>query len=98
MERTVIALLRIMMVLVHMPYFFILQSVVRLIRGKMNLERWMSLWYDTLDWLSGYSFEAARLREIIDFYISYDFVLQKLRTCGGRTGCNEFVFRRLINH
>ena len=33
----------------------------------------------------------------IDYYLSHDFVLQKLRTCGGRIGCNEFVFRRLMN-
>ena len=97
MERTGIVLLRIMMVLVNMPYFFILRGVVRFIRGKLKLERGMFLWYDMLDCLGGYPFEAARPVEIIDFYLPHDFVLQKLTTCGGCTGCNEFVFRRLIN-
>ena len=97
MESTGIVLLRIMMVLVNMPYFFILRGVVRFIRGKLKLERGMFLWYDMLDCLGGYPFEAARPEEIIDFYLPHDFVLQKLTTCGGCTGCNEFVFRRLIN-
>ena len=86
-----------MIVLVHMPYFFILRGIVRFFRGKLKLERGMSLWYDMLDWLGGYPFEAARPEEIIDYYLLHDFVLQKLTTCGGRSGCNEFVFRRLIN-
>ena len=86
-----------MIVLVHMPYFFILRGVVRFFRGKLNLEWGMSLWYDMLDRLGGYPFEVARAEEIIDFYSPHDFVLQKLRICGGRTGCNKFVFRRVIN-
>lgn len=76
---------------------FISRGIVQFFRGKLKLERGMSLWYDMLDWLGGYPFEAASPEETIDCYLSHVFVLQKLRTCGGRIGCNEFIFRRLIN-
>lgn len=84
---------RIIIVLIHLPYFFFLRGIVRYLSGRRSLERGMSLWYDMLDWLGGYPFEAARPEEIVDFYLPRGFVLQRLRTCGGRAGCNEFVFR-----
>ena len=69
---------------------------MRFFSGKLNLERGLSLWCDSLDWLGGYPFEAAKPEEIIDYYLSHNFVLQELITCG-RLGCNEFVFKRLVD-
>jgi hypothetical protein len=37
---------------------------------------------------------VAKPQEIFDFYRKNGFTLVKLRTCGGRLGCNEFVFIR----
>lgn len=54
----------------------------------------MSLWYDMIDWLGGYPFEVATPEAIFRFFRDAGFVLEELRTCGGRMGCNEFVFRR----
>lgn len=54
--------------------------------------RGMSAWYDWHDWLGGYPFEVARPEEIFDFFSKRGFTLQKLKTCGGGLGCNEFVF------
>ncbi len=85
---------RIVIVLTHMPYFYFLRGMVRFLSGKHRLERGMSLWHDMLDWLGGYPFEAAAPEEIVDFYLSRGFILQRLRTVGGRAGCNEFVFQR----
>lgn len=36
--------------------------------------------------------EATKPEEIFSFFQKREFVLRKLKTCGGRMGCNEFVF------
>jgi SAM-dependent methyltransferase len=55
--------------------------------------RGMSPWEDVIDWVGGYPFEVAQPEEIFHFYRRKGYVLQKLKTCGGGKGCNEFVFR-----
>jgi 2-polyprenyl-6-hydroxyphenyl methylase/3-demethylubiquinone-9 3-methyltransferase len=57
-------------------------------------ERGMSAWYDVIDWVGGYPFEVAKPEEIFEFYRARGFQLEKLVTCGGSLGCNEFVFVR----
>jgi len=54
----------------------------------------MSLLHDWKDWLGGYPFEVAKPEEIFEFCHSRGLLLEKLTTCGGRLGCNEFVFSR----
>ena len=54
--------------------------------------RGMSPWLDLVDWVGGYPFEVAKPEEIFDFCRKRGFELVKLKTCGGRLGCNEFVF------
>lgn len=82
------------MIGVHLPYLYALRFLLRKITVR-PLERGMSLWYDMLDWLGGYPFEVARPEELLDFYRERGLTCVKLKTCGGRMGCNEFVFRRL---
>jgi 2-polyprenyl-6-hydroxyphenyl methylase/3-demethylubiquinone-9 3-methyltransferase len=57
-----------------------------------NSARGMSRWRDIVDWVGGYPFETAKPEEIFDLYRNKGFVLEKLFTCGGGLGCNEFVF------
>jgi hypothetical protein len=54
----------------------------------------MSPWRDLVDWVGGYPFEAAKPEEIFNFCTEKEFELVRLKTCGGRCGCNEFVFIR----
>ena len=54
----------------------------------------MSPLRDVVDWVGGYPFEVARPEQIFDFYRNRGFLLQRLKTCYGQLGCNEFVFRR----
>jgi 2-polyprenyl-3-methyl-5-hydroxy-6-metoxy-1,4-benzoquinol methylase len=54
-------------------------------------DRGMNYWHDTIDWIGGYPFEAARPDEIFEFYSKRNLVLEKMITKGGH-GCNEFVF------
>jgi 2-polyprenyl-6-hydroxyphenyl methylase/3-demethylubiquinone-9 3-methyltransferase len=49
---------------------------------------------DLVDWVGGYPFEVAKPELIFDFYRSRGFVLERLKTCGGGIGCNQFVFKR----
>ena len=56
--------------------------------------RGMSVVHDWIDWLGGYPFEVAKPEAIFDALRSRGFQLQRLTTCGGSVGCNEFVFRR----
>lgn len=59
-----------------------------------RLPRGMSIWHDWLDWLGGYPFEVAKPDEVIRKYRSNGYELVSLKTCGSRSGCNEFVFLR----
>lgn len=57
--------------------------------------RGMNRWYDLVDWIGGYPFEVAKPEEIFNFYKDRGFILQRLKTCGGGIGCNEFVFKKV---
>jgi 2-polyprenyl-6-hydroxyphenyl methylase/3-demethylubiquinone-9 3-methyltransferase len=56
--------------------------------------RGMSRWRDVVDWIGGYPFEVAKPEEVFDFLQARGFQLERLSTCGGGNGCNQFVFRR----
>lgn len=58
--------------------------------------RGMSPWRDVVDWVGGYPFEVAKPEEVFAFFSEKGFALQRLKTCGGGLGCNEFVFRKTI--
>lgn len=85
---------RLLMIFFHWPYLFGLRYLVRLLTGRLKIERGMSLWRDMIDWLGGYPFEVAKPEEIFKYFYEKDYQLINLRTCGGRMGCNEFVFSR----
>ena len=58
--------------------------------------RGMSAWYDVVDWVGGYPFEVAKPEQIFDFFKKKNFKLERLITCGGGSGCCEYVFRKQI--
>ena len=86
------AMAKLLMIVVHIPYLMGLRWVVRLLAGRLALPRGMSLWYDMLDWLGGFPFEVAKPEGVFQFFRDRGFLLLELQTCGGRMGCNEFVF------
>jgi len=51
----------------------------------------MTPWRDVIDWVGGYPFEVAKPELVFAFYQDYGFSLEKLKTCAGGLGCNEFV-------
>lgn len=87
-------LLRWPLLALHAPYLVGLRWLSRVATGRRTSERGMSLWRDMVDWVGGYPFEVARPESILRFYRDRGFVLIEMKTCGGRHGCNEFVFVR----
>lgn len=85
---------RYLLIAIHFPYLFGLRWSVRALTGRLSIERGMSMWHDFIDWLGGYPFEVASPEFVFRFYRDRGFTLESMRTCGGRMGCNEFVFRR----
>jgi 2-polyprenyl-6-hydroxyphenyl methylase/3-demethylubiquinone-9 3-methyltransferase len=89
------SMLRPLIVLIHFIYPTIPSILLRLIKNR-KYPRGMSIWYDLYDWLGGYPFEVSSPEQIFEYYKSLNYDLLKLKTVGGKMGCNEFVFRRKI--
>jgi 2-polyprenyl-3-methyl-5-hydroxy-6-metoxy-1,4-benzoquinol methylase len=83
-------------IVLHAPYLFGARWLFRRALRR-PIERGMDLWTDMVDWLGGYPFEVATPREVVEFYAKEGFLLQAIRTCGNRHGCNEYVFRRVMD-
>ena len=64
------------------------------IRHKGKGRRGMNFYTDVIDWIGGWPFEVAMPEEILDFYFKRGLILEKMKTCGGKMGCNEFLFRK----
>lgn len=85
---------------IFVAYFTIGLLVADILRGinplnrHKDLNRGMVIYNDAVDWIGGYPFETARPEEILEFYKSRGFLLDKMITVGGKMGCNEFVFRK----
>jgi 2-polyprenyl-6-hydroxyphenyl methylase/3-demethylubiquinone-9 3-methyltransferase len=62
-----------------------------------NSMRGMSPWRDVVDWVGGLPFEVAKPEAIFEMFQQRGFSLDRLRTCAGGLGCNEFVFSRTQN-
>jgi 2-polyprenyl-3-methyl-5-hydroxy-6-metoxy-1,4-benzoquinol methylase len=56
--------------------------------------RGMSAFRDLIDWVGGLPFEVAKPEEIYEFYTKRGFFLERMITCGGGIGCNEYVFAK----
>ena len=56
--------------------------------------RGMNLVNDVVDWIGGWPFEVASPEEIFRHFRERSFVLEEMSTCGGRHGCNQFVFKK----
>lgn len=56
--------------------------------------RGMSAWRDVVDWVGGLPFEVAKPEDIFNFYRDQGFTLEKMITCAGGHGCNEYVFEK----
>jgi 2-polyprenyl-6-hydroxyphenyl methylase/3-demethylubiquinone-9 3-methyltransferase len=91
---------RTMMKMIFYPYFALGRLLADVLKRRNPLtsyaeykkSRGMSVVHDWVDWLGGYPFEVAKPEQIFEFFQQRGFALQRLKTCGGGLGCNEFVF------
>ena len=69
--------------------------LARALRGRhpFRVERGMSVWYDSIDWLGGLPYEAATVDEVTVALARMGYRAECVRPTR-RHGCNEFVFRR----
>jgi 2-polyprenyl-6-hydroxyphenyl methylase/3-demethylubiquinone-9 3-methyltransferase len=61
--------------------------------ASSSLERGMNRWYDIVDWVGGFPYEAARADQIFTFYRDRGLLLTNMKI-GGGLGCSEYVFTR----
>jgi 2-polyprenyl-3-methyl-5-hydroxy-6-metoxy-1,4-benzoquinol methylase len=87
---------------VFVPVFVVRGAARDTLEGRNPLRRYreyrksrgMSMLHDWRDWLGGYPFEVAKPEEIFEFLKTRGFAMERLKTCAGGLGCNEFVFYR----
>lgn len=84
--------LRLLFIILYIFYRLLPSLLLRFFKKKYP--RGMSIWIDLKDWLGGYPFEVSKPEDVIKFCRVFDLQLQVLRTVGGKSGCNEFVFKR----
>lgn len=85
--------LRPLLIVAHLVYPTLISVVLRLLSGR-ELPRGMSVWYDLIDWLGGYPFETARPDDVVNHFVDCGYSVVRIKTVGGRLGCNEYVFRK----
>jgi 2-polyprenyl-3-methyl-5-hydroxy-6-metoxy-1,4-benzoquinol methylase len=77
----------------HLFYPLLPTYISRKIKSAKE-PRGMSIMHDFVDWMGGYPFEVSTPAQVFEFHRERGFALRKIRTVGGKMGCNEFVFRR----
>ena len=75
----------------HAPYLLGGRWVSQRIK-RSRVQRGMRTLDDFFDWLGGYPFEVAAPDAVVAFYQQRGMALDRVKTCGRRHGCNEFLF------
>lgn len=63
-------------------------------KNPIKGERGMEFKYDIVDWLGGYPYEYATIKEIVTFIEKMEFETVKVIPTEGWTGCNQFIFKK----
>jgi 2-polyprenyl-6-hydroxyphenyl methylase/3-demethylubiquinone-9 3-methyltransferase len=89
---------QILMTCICVPYFFMLTVFMSLKRGTnifktYRKNRGMSVYHDWIDWIGGYPYEFAKVKDVFLFFHAKGFDLSNIFTVSS-IGCNEFVFRK----
>jgi len=84
-------------IILHAPYFLFLLPLKKFFSKNSFDNRGMVIWNNYLDWIGGYPFEVAKPNEVEKFIEKFDFKLIYKNTVGKKLGCNEFIFKKIIN-
>ena len=63
-------------------------------KNPKKQSRGMDFYYDVIDWVGGYPYEYAAIREMDSFISRMGFKKVKSIPAQVPTGCNEFIFER----
>ena len=63
-------------------------------RNPLEQTRGMNFFYNVIDWVGGYPYEYASIKEIERLLNQQGFVMVRVIPAQVPTGCNEFVFRK----
>jgi 2-polyprenyl-6-hydroxyphenyl methylase/3-demethylubiquinone-9 3-methyltransferase len=88
-------ILRPLFIFIHGLYPTLPSILLKAIQNR-KYPRGMNVWHDLVDWIGGYPFEVSTPQQIFEYYKSCGYHLTKLKTVGGRLGCNEYVFQRNV--
>jgi len=80
--------------LVLVPKFIAALLIQR--ENPLKRGRGMHYYNDIVDWVGGYPYEYASVEEVTNFFESRGFKLRKLLRTKGFTGCNQYVFEKVI--
>lgn len=83
---------------IFIPYFFFKELIRSAVSGKNKFseykaKRGMSIVHDWFDWLGGFPFEVASVKEVCHFLQTRGFSLKNIKTTRS-LGNNQFVFVR----
>ena len=84
------------MALALYPFFYARARSLSNSDGPLAM-RGMDLLHDIRDWLGGYPYEYASSTDVQQTFSELGFNLVRCHPTKGFTGCNEFVFKRMLN-
>ena len=56
----------------------------------------MDFFFDVVDWVGGYPYEYASVQDVVNLATRNNLELTRVGPASVPTGCNEFVFVRLV--
>lgn len=83
-----------LMIVLFYPIIF-LAKIVLMKKNPFYVRRGMSFYYDLVDWIGGYPYEYASIKEVCGYFEARGFKTVNVIPTYGFTGCNEFVFERV---
>jgi len=81
------------MIILFYPVIFLLKLVVAGM-NPFKMRRGMTFYNNVVDWVGGYPYEYASIKEVTDHFEARGFSTVKIIKAHVATGCNEFVFRK----
>ncbi len=84
-----------LMVYIFYVVIFIAKFLVTF-KNPLKKERGMNFYYDIIDWVGGYPYEYASKSEIVTFMEKRGFKLYRFKAAAVPTGCNEYIFEKII--
>lgn len=81
-----------LLIWIFTPIIFVAKFLVTL-KNPLKMKRGMDFMHNIIDWVGGYPYEYASVKEMTDTLQKLGFEMLLVRPAAVPTGCNEFVCR-----